>query len=575
MAGFAESEVEAAALEWLESLGWDIAHGPDIAPDTPGTERADYGAVVLQRRLRDALARLNPDLAATALDDAFRKLVQPEGATLETRNRAVHRLLTDGATVEYRDDSGAIRGAQARAIDFDDPAANDWAGGQPVHRRREQAGAAAGRGAIRQRAAARHRRAQEPGRRGRDGLDGVATAPDLQGRAAVAVRLQRGARRLGRGGGADRHADRRAGVVQAVADGHRRGAGRPAHAAIADDALRRISAAPVPRAGARLHRVRGRRRLARQDYGGISPVPRRSDGGRGDASSRRAATGSSPPRNRPLRVGPQAGRRSRRPADRRRLAHPGLGQEPDHGVLCRADRPRTGDGEPDDRRADRPQRPRRPALRHLRALPRPAAATAGAGREPGRPEIQTRGRIGRRGVHHHPEVLSGGEGRPASIAVGAPQRGGHRRRGASQPVRLHRRLRPPHAGRPAERVLRRLHRHAGRAPGRQHAGRVRRLHQHLRHPARGRGRRDGADLLREPARQAGPRRRREAQHRPRVRGSDRGRGAGPQGKAQDQGGRSWKPSSGRRSVSPWSPRTSSRISSAVRRRWMARRWWSA
>ena len=27
-----ESVVEDAALGWLDSLGWNIAHGPDIAP---------------------------------------------------------------------------------------------------------------------------------------------------------------------------------------------------------------------------------------------------------------------------------------------------------------------------------------------------------------------------------------------------------------------------------------------------------------------------------------------------------------------------------------------------------------
>ena len=32
----------------------------------------------------------------------------------------------DGVTVEYREAEGAIRGAQARVIDFDDPAGNDW-----------------------------------------------------------------------------------------------------------------------------------------------------------------------------------------------------------------------------------------------------------------------------------------------------------------------------------------------------------------------------------------------------------------------------------------------------------------
>ena len=121
-----ESTVEDAALDWLAGLGWRTTHGPDIAPDTTGAERADYGEVLLARRLRDALARLNPDLPAAALDDAFRKLARPEGATLEARNRAFHRMVVDGATVEHRTDNGAIRGAQARVIDFDDPANNDW-----------------------------------------------------------------------------------------------------------------------------------------------------------------------------------------------------------------------------------------------------------------------------------------------------------------------------------------------------------------------------------------------------------------------------------------------------------------
>ena len=38
---------------------------------------------------------------------------------METRNRAFHRTAVDGVTVEYRSENGAIRGAQARAIDFD------------------------------------------------------------------------------------------------------------------------------------------------------------------------------------------------------------------------------------------------------------------------------------------------------------------------------------------------------------------------------------------------------------------------------------------------------------------------
>lgn len=126
MSGLNESHVEAAALAWLEELGFAALHGPDIAPGELAAERSDYGQVVLDARLRAALARLNPQLPAEALDDAFRKLTRPEGPNLEARNRAVHRLLIDGVTVEYRHAQGHIAGAQARVIDFDSPANNDW-----------------------------------------------------------------------------------------------------------------------------------------------------------------------------------------------------------------------------------------------------------------------------------------------------------------------------------------------------------------------------------------------------------------------------------------------------------------
>ncbi|MFN3982906.1 MAG: type I restriction endonuclease subunit R, partial [Caldilinea sp.] len=120
-----ESTVEAAALSWLERLGWQVEQGPAIAPDGPAPERADFTQVVLTGRLRAALARLNPGLPAAALEDAFRKLVNPPGADLLQRNRALHRLLVDGVTVEYRAADGGIRGAQVRVIDFDRPPAND------------------------------------------------------------------------------------------------------------------------------------------------------------------------------------------------------------------------------------------------------------------------------------------------------------------------------------------------------------------------------------------------------------------------------------------------------------------
>ena len=95
----------------------------------------------------------------------------------------------------------------------------------------------------------------------------------------------------------------------------------------------------------------------------------------------------------------RAGRRAR-PARRHRLAHPGLGQEPDHGVPDaqaahrRAAAPLQGGG------GDRPPRPGAPALRHGHA-DRPERAARHLGRGPEAPAAPPG--AGHR-VRHDPEA---------------------------------------------------------------------------------------------------------------------------------------------------------------------------
>jgi type I restriction enzyme R subunit len=124
--GFTESVVEQAALAWLESIGWTIAGGAETAPGEAGAERVSYADVILAGRLREALQRLNTALPADAIEEAFRKVTRPEGTDLIQQNRALHRLIVDGVTVEYRTPEGAIRGAQVCVIDFDHPKRNDF-----------------------------------------------------------------------------------------------------------------------------------------------------------------------------------------------------------------------------------------------------------------------------------------------------------------------------------------------------------------------------------------------------------------------------------------------------------------
>jgi type I restriction enzyme R subunit len=123
---FAESEVEEAALSWFEELGYSVLFGPDLAPGELFSERGSYQDVVLERRLTDAIARLNPHLPPEAHEEAYRKVTRSDSPSLIARNRAFHKMLVDGVNVEYSKSEGGIAGAQARLIDFDNPDANDW-----------------------------------------------------------------------------------------------------------------------------------------------------------------------------------------------------------------------------------------------------------------------------------------------------------------------------------------------------------------------------------------------------------------------------------------------------------------
>jgi len=125
MAILSESVIEDAALNWFRGLGYNVFSGPDMPPG-PHALREAYAEATFPSVVRGALARINHSLPREALDDAFRKLTRPEGATLEARNRAFHQMIASGVNVEYRTAQGAIRGAQVHILDYDAPENNDW-----------------------------------------------------------------------------------------------------------------------------------------------------------------------------------------------------------------------------------------------------------------------------------------------------------------------------------------------------------------------------------------------------------------------------------------------------------------
>ncbi|MBF0268804.1 MAG: type I restriction endonuclease subunit R [Alphaproteobacteria bacterium] len=115
--------VQATFAEHLEKvLGWDSVYAWNDETFGPGGTlgRTSTSEAVLTRDLRAALVRLNPDLPASAIDEALRALtVQDFSRSMVQHNQDFFRLIRGGVPVHYRDASGRLREARARVIDFD------------------------------------------------------------------------------------------------------------------------------------------------------------------------------------------------------------------------------------------------------------------------------------------------------------------------------------------------------------------------------------------------------------------------------------------------------------------------
>jgi len=103
MAYLDEAQVEIVTVDYFRELGYEYLHGPVIAPDGEAPEREGYAQVVLTRRLRDAMVRINPDVPDDAIEDALRQVTRTDSPSLIVNNRAFHKMLTDGVDVSWRD----------------------------------------------------------------------------------------------------------------------------------------------------------------------------------------------------------------------------------------------------------------------------------------------------------------------------------------------------------------------------------------------------------------------------------------------------------------------------------------
>ena len=109
----------AAHLEKV--LGWEsvYAYNAETFGQNGTLGRASERDVVLVRDLRAALERLNPDLPASAREQAIEKLTRIDFArSLVQHNREFYGFIHTGVPVEWRDAVGETRRERAQVIDF-------------------------------------------------------------------------------------------------------------------------------------------------------------------------------------------------------------------------------------------------------------------------------------------------------------------------------------------------------------------------------------------------------------------------------------------------------------------------
>ncbi|MCW5635541.1 MAG: type I restriction endonuclease subunit R [Rubrivivax sp.] len=144
-AGFSELElVEKPAIDLLTSLGWSFKNLYTETFGELGSEgRESESQVVLTRRLRAALERLNPGLPADAYAQAMEQLARDRSKQIAVNaNRELYRLLKEGVKVKVPDEHGGHSIETLRVIDWATPARNEcfltsqmWVAGDMYRRR--------------------------------------------------------------------------------------------------------------------------------------------------------------------------------------------------------------------------------------------------------------------------------------------------------------------------------------------------------------------------------------------------------------------------------------------------------
>lgn len=120
-----ENIIEHSAIEILQELGWGYVLGKDISPEGLFCERESFSDIVLVNRLREAVARINPDIPVNAQEAAVQKVLRISSPDLLHNNEEFHRMLVEKVKIPYQQ-NGYERSYEVALIDFTNPASNQF-----------------------------------------------------------------------------------------------------------------------------------------------------------------------------------------------------------------------------------------------------------------------------------------------------------------------------------------------------------------------------------------------------------------------------------------------------------------
>jgi type I restriction enzyme R subunit len=120
-----ENIIEQSTIEILQLQGWDYANGKEISPEGLFCERENYSQIVLVARLRNAIAKINPDIPVDAQEAAVQKVLRIASPELLHNNEEFHRLLVEKVKIPYQQ-NGYERSHEVALIDFDNHANNQF-----------------------------------------------------------------------------------------------------------------------------------------------------------------------------------------------------------------------------------------------------------------------------------------------------------------------------------------------------------------------------------------------------------------------------------------------------------------